>query len=111
MLGSHAFDYLCAYLVNVILRLMQIILQCVLVLCSIFIYYREYTQKSLDEIELFINQKRGDFKSLLINFVQLQMHMHKKVFNILTMTLPHDLCMLGCLACSIVNFYGQPVYF
>ena len=44
--------------------------------------FREYTQKSLDEIELFINQKKGDFKSLLINFVQLQMHMHKKVMSL-----------------------------
>ena len=57
--------------------------------------FREYTQKSLDEIELFINQKKGDFKSLLINFVQLQMHMHKKVMSLS----PNE---------GILN-YGQPL--
>ena len=42
-------------------------------------YCSEFTQEALHEIQTFNQQKSGDFRSMLINYVQLQLHMHKKV--------------------------------
>ena len=48
---------------------------------SIFllILCRSFTKQALLELERFHEQKVADFRSLLVNFVQLQMHMHRKV--------------------------------
>ena len=53
-------------------------------LLSLFYYYfalfsSEFTRDALQELEKFSDQKFGDFRSMLINYVQLQLHIHKKV--------------------------------
>jgi len=45
----------------------------------LFYHYSQFTEDSLKELEKFNHQKAGDFRSMLINYVQLQMHMHRKV--------------------------------
>lgn len=40
--------------------------------------FEQFTEDSLQELEKFSHQKDGDFRSMLINYVQLQMHMHRK---------------------------------
>ncbi|XP_019849679.1 PREDICTED: sorting nexin-4-like [Amphimedon queenslandica] len=40
--------------------------------------FDEFTRDALQELENFNDQKFGDFRSMLINYVQLQLHIHKK---------------------------------
>jgi len=40
---------------------------------------RKFTKEGIRELERFNSQKNADFRSILINYVQLQMHIHKKV--------------------------------
>ena len=40
---------------------------------------RKFTNEAVIELERFYSQKVSDFRSILINFVQLQMHINKKV--------------------------------
>ena len=40
---------------------------------------RKFTSDAVVELERFYSQKIADFKSILINYVQLQMHINKKV--------------------------------
>ena len=47
--------------------------------CLVNFTCRQFTKDSLEELEKFNYQKAGDFRSMLINYVQLQMHIHKKV--------------------------------
>ena len=42
---------------------------------------RKFTNEALVELERFYAQKVSDFHSILINFVQLQMHINKKVIT------------------------------
>ena len=44
---------------------------------------RKFTNEAVIELERFYSQKVSDFRSILINFVQLQMHINKKVVYIL----------------------------
>ncbi len=54
-----------------------VILQ-VMCVCVLFLH-RLFTAKALSELERFHSQKESDFKSILINYVQLQAHIHRKV--------------------------------
>lgn len=40
---------------------------------------RVFSTEGIKELERFSTQKVADFRSILINYVQLQMHIHKKV--------------------------------
>jgi hypothetical protein len=42
-------------------------------------FNRKFTNEAVIELERFYSQKVSDFRSILINFVQLQMHINKKV--------------------------------
>lgn len=48
-------------------------------LCVTACLNRLFTTEALEELERFHKQKVADFRSILINFIQLQMHMHRKV--------------------------------
>lgn len=40
---------------------------------------RVFTEKARGDYDRFCAQKTADFRSLLLNYVQLQMHVHRKV--------------------------------
>jgi hypothetical protein len=42
--------------------------------------FSDFNENAIVELEKFNLQKFGDFRSMLVNYVQLQMHIHKKVF-------------------------------
>ena len=42
-------------------------------------YCRAFTEKARVDYERFCVQRTADFRSLLVNYVQLQMHVHRKV--------------------------------
>lgn len=42
---------------------------------------RTFTKEAVKELERFNAQKVADFRTQLINYVQLQMHIHRKVIN------------------------------
>ena len=44
---------------------------------------RTFTKEAVKELERFNAQKVADFRTKLINYVQLQMHIHRKVINYL----------------------------
>ena len=45
------------------------------------LFIRKFTNEAVVELERFYSQKVSDFRSILINFVQLQMHINKKVIG------------------------------
>ena len=54
------------------------------IISASFLPFRLFTTEALEELVRFHKQKSADFRSILINFIQLQMHMHRKVTQPIT---------------------------
>ena len=52
---------------------------CMIIKC-LMTFARKFTNEAVVELERFYAQKVSDFRSILINFVQLQMHINNKVY-------------------------------
>ena len=50
--------------------------------------FRIFSTEGIQELERFNSQHLADFKSILVNYVQLQMHIHRKVCMLPSPPLP-----------------------